>query len=179
MWCSSRRWTEDDGTPQRGQDGLDAVAVNAKSTYACVTMTFVRCSARMGERSLVINGWSVCTSSFVIPRCSRLRSIVTHHDDAPGCRDERWMGPDDGTAPHVSSGGALSVVPGMRCLFNLPGRFVAQGRVYMMLVVILDFGHFSRNQRALDVPASALWTPGLGSLRTDDSRSARNQQGMG
>jgi hypothetical protein len=119
------------------------------------------------------------TSSFVIPRYPRLRSIVTHNDDAPGCRDERWMRPDDGTAPHVSSGGELSAVPGMICLFNLPGWFVAQGRVYIMLVVILDFGHFSRNQRAMDVPASALWTPSLGSLRTDDSRSARNQQGMG
>jgi hypothetical protein len=59
MWRSSRRWTEDDGTPQRGQDGLGVVAVNAKSTYACVTMTLVSCSARMGERSLMINVWSV------------------------------------------------------------------------------------------------------------------------
>jgi hypothetical protein len=39
MGRSSRRWTEDDGTPQRGQDVLDAIAVNAKSTYACVPMT--------------------------------------------------------------------------------------------------------------------------------------------
>jgi hypothetical protein len=35
------------------------------------------------------------TSAFVIPRYPRLRSIVTHNDDDPGCRDERWMGPDD------------------------------------------------------------------------------------
>jgi hypothetical protein len=31
MGRSSRRWTEDDGNQQSGQDVLDAIAVNAKT----------------------------------------------------------------------------------------------------------------------------------------------------